>query len=56
MIIGQEDGMLQIYNPWGTTTWVSGTTSSNGDLSAATDDRYSKAHKGDVSRVYIEQD
>ncbi|MGY0024964.1 peptidoglycan-binding protein [Streptomyces sp. YJ-C3] len=56
MIIGQEDGMLQVYNPWGTTTWISEDDFVNGDLEAATDDRYSKANKGDVNRVYIQQD
>ncbi|MER6994720.1 hypothetical protein [Streptomyces sp. NPDC000410] len=56
MIIGQENGKLQIYNPWGTTSWISEDDFINGDLEAATDDRYSKANKGDVNRVYIQQD
>ncbi|MEU4151650.1 peptidoglycan-binding protein [Streptomyces sp. NPDC026659] len=56
MIIGQEGDKLQIYNPWGTTTWVSEEDFVKGDLSAAADDRYSAAHEGNVNRVYIEQD
>ncbi|MGW2379563.1 peptidoglycan-binding protein [Streptomyces sp. NPDC001658] len=56
MVIGQEDGMLQIYNPWGTTTWVSEEDFINGDLSSATDERYAKKNDGDLNRVYIEQD
>ncbi|MBO1334662.1 peptidoglycan-binding protein [Streptomyces sp. VRA16 Mangrove soil] len=56
MIVGQEGDMLQIYNPWGTTTWVSEDDFINGDLSAATDDRFSKDNNGDVNRVYIDQD
>ncbi|WP_328403472.1 peptidoglycan-binding protein [Streptomyces sp. NBC_00390] len=55
VIVGQEDGKLQVYNPWGTTAWVSEDDFINGDLSAATDDRYSKAHHGDVETVYIER-
>lgn len=51
MIVGQEDGMLQVYNPWGTTTWVSEEDFINGDLSAASDDRFTN-----VDRVYIDQD
>ncbi|MFD7403394.1 peptidoglycan-binding protein [Streptomyces sp. NPDC059866] len=51
MIIGQEGDMLQVYNPWGTTTWVSEEDFVNGDLSAASDDRFDN-----VNRVYIEQD
>ncbi|WP_330458403.1 peptidoglycan-binding protein [Streptomyces sp. NBC_00820] len=56
MIIGQEGDRLQIYNPWGVTTWVSEEDFVKGDLSAAADDRYSAAHKGNVKRVYIGQD
>lgn len=51
MIVGQEGGMLQIYNPWGQTTWVSEEDFINGDVSAASDDRFNN-----VNRVYIEQD
>ncbi|MCX5438187.1 peptidoglycan-binding protein [Streptomyces sp. NBC_00569] len=56
MIIGQEDGKLQVYNPWGTTSWISEDDFINGDLESVADDRYSKAHHGDVNRVYIQQD
>ncbi|MFF4039632.1 peptidoglycan-binding protein [Streptomyces sp. NPDC001816] len=55
MIIGQEGDRLQIYNPWGVTTWVSEDDFIKGDLSAAADDRYSPAHKGNVDTVYIQQ-
>ncbi|MDX2594390.1 MULTISPECIES: peptidoglycan-binding protein [Streptomyces] len=55
MIIGQEGDRLQIYNPWGVTTWVSEEDFVSGDLSAAADDRYSPAHKGNVDTVYIQQ-
>jgi hypothetical protein len=51
MIIGQEGDKLQIYNPWGTTTWVSEDDFVKGDLSAASDDRFDN-----VNRVYIDQD
>ncbi|MEV0774911.1 peptidoglycan-binding protein [Streptomyces sp. NPDC050428] len=51
MIVGQEDGMLQVYNPWGTTTWVSEQDFIDGNLSAATDSRFNN-----VNRVYIDQD
>ncbi|ANS65925.1 peptidoglycan-binding protein [Streptomyces lincolnensis] len=51
MIVGQEGNMLQVYNPWGTTTWVSEEDFVKGDLSAASDDRFDN-----VNRVYIEQD
>lgn len=50
MIVGQEGNMLQIYNPWGTTTWVSEEDFVKGDLSAASDDRFDN-----VNNVYIEQ-
>ncbi|MFI6445651.1 WXG100 family type VII secretion target [Kitasatospora sp. NPDC050543] len=39
MIIGQEGGMLQIYNPWGTTTWVSEDDFVNGRMDKASDNR-----------------
>ncbi|KOG36977.1 peptidoglycan-binding protein [Streptomyces resistomycificus] len=51
MIVGQEGGMLQVYNPWGTTTWVSEDEFIRGDLSAASDDRFNN-----LQSVYIEQD
>ncbi|MFG2523711.1 peptidoglycan-binding protein [Streptomyces sp. NPDC048527] len=56
MIIGQEDGKLQVYNPWGTTSWISEDDFINGDVQDVADDRYSKAHQGDVNVVYIQQD
>ncbi|MFF9626217.1 peptidoglycan-binding protein [Streptomyces griseosporeus] len=55
MIIGQEGDKLQIYNPWGTTTWVTEDQFISGDLSPAADERYSAAHKGNVDTVYIQQ-
>lgn len=39
MIIGQEGDMLQIYNPWGTTTWVSEDDFVNGNMQRASDSR-----------------
>ncbi len=39
MVVGQEGDMLQIYNPWGTTTWVSEDDFINGNMSGASDDR-----------------
>ncbi|MFI7009002.1 peptidoglycan-binding protein [Streptomyces sp. NPDC050145] len=56
MIVGQEGDMLQVYNPWGTTTWVSEDDFIKGDFSAVTDDRFDKSNNGDVNRVYIDQD
>ncbi|MFD7610442.1 peptidoglycan-binding protein [Streptomyces sp. NPDC059828] len=56
VIVGQEGGMLQVYNPWGTTAWVSEDDFIKGDLSAATNERYSKDHGGDLDTVYIERD
>ena len=35
MIVGQEGDMLQIYNPWGTTTWVSEQDFLNGGMGKA---------------------
>ncbi|MGI5408385.1 WXG100 family type VII secretion target [Streptomyces chartreusis] len=37
MIIGQEGDMLQVYNPWGTTTWVSEDDFVNGNMGKASD-------------------
>jgi hypothetical protein len=34
-IIGQEGDMLQVYNPWGTTTWVGEGDFINGDMGKA---------------------
>lgn len=39
MIIGQEGDKLQIYNPWGFTTWVSEDDFVNGNMAGASDDR-----------------
>ena len=39
MIIGQEGDRLQIYNPWGFTTWVSEDDFINGRMAGASDDR-----------------
>ncbi|MFJ9518114.1 peptidoglycan-binding protein [Kitasatospora sp. NPDC101801] len=44
MIIGQEGGMLQIYNPWGTTTWVSEDDFVNSHMGAASDNRLPNAY------------
>ncbi|MDT0381891.1 peptidoglycan-binding protein [Streptomyces sp. DSM 42041] len=37
MIIGQQGDMLQVYNPWGTTTWVSEDDFVNGNMQKASD-------------------
>ncbi|MGW2411719.1 peptidoglycan-binding protein [Streptomyces tubercidicus] len=37
MIIGQEGDKLQVYNPWGTTTWVSEDDFVNGGMGKASD-------------------
>ncbi|RJQ77211.1 hypothetical protein D5S17_16015 [Pseudonocardiaceae bacterium YIM PH 21723] len=37
MIIGHEDGRLLIYNPWGTTTWVSEDDFIHGHMDKASD-------------------
>jgi uncharacterized protein YukE len=39
MVIGHEDGMLQIYNPWGHTVWVSEDDFVNGHMEGASDER-----------------
>ncbi|GAB2778786.1 peptidoglycan-binding protein [Streptomyces daliensis] len=39
MIIGQEGDKLQIYNPWGTTSWVSEDDFVNNRMQGASDDR-----------------
>ncbi|MQY37971.1 hypothetical protein SRB17_59790 [Streptomyces sp. RB17] len=43
-IIGQEGDMLQIYNPWGTTTWVSENDFINGHMSKAADSGLNDAY------------
>ncbi|MGW7521346.1 peptidoglycan-binding protein [Streptomyces sp. NPDC054796] len=40
MIIGQEGDKLQIYNPWGFTTWVSEEDFVNGTMSGASSEDY----------------
>jgi hypothetical protein len=49
-IIGQEGDMLQIYNPWGTTTWVSEDDFINGDMGKA-----SNGELDDAYSVYVPQ-
>ncbi|MFF4378070.1 peptidoglycan-binding protein [Kitasatospora sp. NPDC001547] len=44
MIVGQEGNMLQIYNPWGTTTWVSEDDFVNGRMGGASDNRLPTAY------------
>jgi hypothetical protein len=50
MIIGQEGDMLQIYNPWGTTTWVSEDDFINGNMGKA-----SNGELDDAYSVYVPQ-
>ncbi|MFC4495439.1 peptidoglycan-binding protein [Streptomyces ovatisporus] len=38
MVVGQEGDKLQIYNPWGTTTWVSEDDFVNGRMGKASDE------------------
>ncbi|MFE0763391.1 peptidoglycan-binding protein [Streptomyces smyrnaeus] len=40
MIIGQDGGKLQIYNPWGFTTWVSEDDFVNGTMGGASSEKY----------------
>ncbi|WP_411152888.1 peptidoglycan-binding protein [Streptomyces sp. A30] len=51
MIIGQEGDMLQIYNPWGTTTWVSEDDFVNGGMAKASNDGLPNAYA-----VHLPQD
>ncbi|NLU71567.1 WXG100 family type VII secretion target [Streptomyces sp. HNM0575] len=44
MIIGQEGDKLQIYNPWGQTTWVSEDDFVNGHMDKASDSRMPDAY------------
>lgn len=44
LIVGQEGDMLQIYNPWGTTTWVSEDDFVNGRMDKASDNRLPNAY------------
>ncbi len=50
MIIGQEGDKLQIYNPWGTTTWVSEDDFINGRMGGASDSDLSDAYSVYVPR------
>ncbi|MER6014250.1 WXG100 family type VII secretion target [Streptomyces bluensis] len=43
VIIGAENGMLQVHNPWGQTTWVSEDDFVNGNMSRASDERFPDA-------------
>ncbi|MCL6670912.1 hypothetical protein [Streptomyces panaciradicis] len=44
MVIGQEGDMLEIYNPWGQTTWVSEDDFVNGHMDKASDSRMPDAY------------
>jgi hypothetical protein len=44
MIIGQEGDKLQIYNPWGQTTWVDEDDFVNGEMQKASDSRLPDAY------------
>ncbi|MBG0854516.1 peptidoglycan-binding protein [Streptomyces spinoverrucosus] len=50
MIIGQEGDRLQIYNPWGTTTWVSEDDFINGNMGKASNSELNNAYQ-----VYVPQ-
>ncbi|WP_250399528.1 peptidoglycan-binding protein [Streptomyces cellostaticus] len=51
MIVGQEGDMLEIYNPWGRTTWVSEDDFVNGGMARASDDQLPDAYA-----VHLPQD
>ncbi|MCZ0988665.1 hypothetical protein O1M54_28555 [Streptomyces diastatochromogenes] len=51
MIIGQEGDKLQIYNPWGQTTWVSEDDFVNGGMAKASDNQLPDAYA-----VHLPQD
>ncbi|MCL8014604.1 peptidoglycan-binding protein [Streptomyces sp. AS02] len=44
MIVGQEGDMLQVYNPWGRTTWISEDDFINGRMDKASDNRMPDAY------------
>ncbi|WP_256640651.1 peptidoglycan-binding protein [Streptomyces murinus] len=44
MIVGQEGDKLEIYNPWGKTTWVSEDDFVNGGMAKASDNRLPDAY------------
>ncbi|MET9098413.1 peptidoglycan-binding protein [Streptomyces antibioticus] len=50
MIIGQDGDKLQIYNPWGTTTWVSEDDFINGNMGKASNSELNNAYQ-----VYVPQ-
>ncbi|MFI9341447.1 hypothetical protein ACIG0D_09290 [Streptomyces sp. NPDC052773] len=50
MITGQEGDMLQIYNPWGTTTRVSEDDFVNGDMGKASNGELDNAYQVYVPR------
>lgn len=51
MIVGQEGDKLEIYNPWGQTTWISEDDFVNGGMAKASDNRYH-----DPYAVHLPQD
>ncbi|MFF7748655.1 peptidoglycan-binding protein [Streptomyces sp. NPDC007971] len=51
MIVGQEGDKLEIYNPWGTTTWISEDDFVNGGMAKASDNDLPDAYA-----VHIPQD
>ncbi|MFJ9927232.1 peptidoglycan-binding protein [Streptomyces misionensis] len=51
MIVGQEGDKLEIYNPWGQTTWVSEDDFVNGGMAKAGDNRFPDAYA-----VHLPQD
>ncbi|SED52150.1 hypothetical protein SAMN05216532_4814 [Streptomyces sp. 2231.1] len=51
MIVGQEGDKLEIYNPWGQTTWVSENDFVNGGMAKASDSRLPDAYA-----VHLPQD
>ncbi|KOV66213.1 hypothetical protein [Streptomyces sp. MMG1121] len=45
MIVGQQGDKLEIYNPWGKTTWVSENDFVNGGMAKASDHDYADAYE-----------
>jgi uncharacterized protein YukE len=43
VVIGHENGMLQVHHPWGETTWVSEEDFVNGNMDKASDQRFPDA-------------
>lgn len=43
VIVGHENGMLQVHNPWGHTTWISEDDFVNGNMDKASDERFPDA-------------